>query len=155
MGDTTVYNKTIYGYFQNITPPSYCKGTCTNYTLQTIEHNPVFFNLSSTFDSFNLTNYYDLTTNETTKKVYFVAQRPLSSRSNCPYIYEAFTMKFANVQMILPQLIQNINYNPPSRVESDPITGLTSTVYYTNYREVYSIPAITINKIEYSNDDRV
>lgn len=102
MGDTSVYSKATYPNFQNLTPPIYCNGTCTNYTLQTIEENPVYFNLSTTFDSFNLTNYYDIKRDLTTVTVYFVAQRPQSSRSNCPYIYEAFLMTFVNVEMVLP-----------------------------------------------------
>ena len=66
MGDTTAYNITTYSNFRNLTPPKLCRGTCTNYTLQTLGNNPVFFNLSSTFDSFNLTNFYDPTKNLTT-----------------------------------------------------------------------------------------
>jgi hypothetical protein len=73
MGDTAVYDAIKYSNFKNLPPPSYCEGTCTNYTLQTIDTIPVFFNLSSNFDSFNLSNYYDMTTNLTIKPVFFVA----------------------------------------------------------------------------------
>jgi hypothetical protein len=73
MGDSTIYSITTNANFRNLTPPRLCSGTCTNYTLQTLENNPVYFNLSATLDSFSLTNYYDPTTNLTTKIVYFVA----------------------------------------------------------------------------------
>ena len=113
MGSTTVYNMNTFPFFRNLNEPQLCNGTCTNYTLQTLENNPIYFNLSSTFDSFNLTNFYDQSLNSITKSVYFVAQRPLSSRSNCPYVYEAFKMKFLLIHMILPVGIPNIIYEPP------------------------------------------
>jgi len=109
MGGSTVYNISTFP----LTEPQLCKGTCTNYTLQTLENNPIYFNLSPTFDSFNLTNLYDESLNSITKSVYFVAQRPLSSRSNCPYVYEAFRMKFLLIHMILPENITNIICEPP------------------------------------------
>jgi hypothetical protein len=110
MGETTSYDAATYpSNFKNILPPKFCDSTCTNYTLQTIDEQPIYFNLSSTFDSFNLTNLTDLS-KEGIHSVYFVAQR--STRSNCPYIYKAFDIEIKNPTIIMPADIPDVIFSP-------------------------------------------